>query len=304
MLEKVHIYNFQRHKFLEVIFGEDITSIIGLNDAGKSAIMRALRWLCLNIPPKKNMIRFGAKFARVILWVGGHKIVRQQGKSGNFYKVDGKVLRFDHTLKRNTVPKEVQDILKIGPDNFQRQHDEFFWLSQSPGQISKELNKIVNLQAIDTSLAYINSKHRRVKTELEVSQDRLDNARGEYNNLKWVYACKERLDHIGELGARVRKKGILLSKLTILIKELDRLERKERMLNKALRKLPDLSRLTSLAEQIKTHEEDLELLDRHLEGIEDGERKLCAIEESIASAKSSLEKMGTLCPTCGRPMTS
>ncbi|MDR3181732.1 MAG: AAA family ATPase [Planctomycetaceae bacterium] len=47
MLKHLDLRNFQNHRKLHIDFGK-ITTITGCSDSGKSAIIRAIQWLCFN----------------------------------------------------------------------------------------------------------------------------------------------------------------------------------------------------------------------------------------------------------------
>ena len=156
MLECLKIKNFQTHKSLIVPFGEHVTTIVGPSDCGKSAVLRALRWVCFNQPNGKSFIRDGADFAKAQVTVDGHTVTRIRGKT-NRYVLDGK----DLVSFGVGVPDPVASLLNMGPDNFQRQHDPAFWFSDSPGEVSRKLNTIIDLGIIDTALTHAGREVRR-----------------------------------------------------------------------------------------------------------------------------------------------
>lgn len=194
MLESIAIYNFQPHKFITFEFGQSATSLTGKSDQGKSSIIHALRWLCLNEAPK-NMMRKGASFVKAKLKVDGHIIIRKKTKTKNIYILDGKVLK---AIGKNGVPEEIQNILNVDEVNFQSQFEPHFWFSKTSGQVSKELNQIVNLGLIDQSLHNITARKRKEKAKEEVIQDRLKQAREKKQELNWVVAANAQLQEIEE----------------------------------------------------------------------------------------------------------
>ena len=50
MIQKLNIQNFQSHKDTKLEFHPGVNVIIGQSDSGKTAIIRALRWLIWNRP--------------------------------------------------------------------------------------------------------------------------------------------------------------------------------------------------------------------------------------------------------------
>jgi ABC-type transporter Mla maintaining outer membrane lipid asymmetry ATPase subunit MlaF len=58
-IKKLIIENFQSHKYTEVDFSEGFNIIFGPSDYGKSAIIRALRWVLYNEPGGLNLYGTG-----------------------------------------------------------------------------------------------------------------------------------------------------------------------------------------------------------------------------------------------------
>jgi len=198
MIESLTLHNFQKHKHLKVEFDPHITTITGPTNGGKSAIIRAIRWLCLNQPTGAALSRMrpqrtGSKYVKAVLKVDGHTITRKKSKTANLYILDGKKFK---AFGAGVVPPEIASILNITEVNFQQQHDLHFWFSLTPGQVSKELNKIVNLEEIDQALAYIGSRVRQSKAEAEVSRQRLHQARQAYKKSKWVKEADAKLQEV------------------------------------------------------------------------------------------------------------
>lgn len=208
MLEKVIVKNFQRHKNLEVLFVPGVTTIVGDTNAGKSAILRLLRWVALNRlhGTAESYIRWGADDMAGILYFDGHKLIRRRGKSGNLYKLDGKEFKaFGHD-----VPPEIANALSVTPDNFQRQLDPQFWLTESSGQIAKHLNAIVNLEVIDATLAAAGFALKRSRIEKEVQQEGLKRIDDELSKTEWVHRANRSLKKVESLNTRHK---ILTSKI-------------------------------------------------------------------------------------------
>ena len=187
MLRKLSLRNFQAHRRLDIGLDPGITTIVGPTDAGKSAVIRALLWLLTNQPAGNEFIRNGSKGTQVTLDVDGHKVSRIRGKA-NLYKLDGKAYRsFGHD-----VPPEIAGLLKTGELNTQSQHDAPFWFSDSPGEVSRKLNSVVDLSTIDKVLSAVSAHTRRTKALTEANLANLRACREEcrgLRNLASLEAC-------------------------------------------------------------------------------------------------------------------
>ena len=53
-LSRLSLTNFQKHERLALDLDPRLTSIAGDSDRGKSAVLRALAWLCLNSFPTRD----------------------------------------------------------------------------------------------------------------------------------------------------------------------------------------------------------------------------------------------------------
>jgi exonuclease SbcD len=82
----VHIVNFQSHLQTHLKFGPGLNVLVGPSDQGKTAVLRALRWLFFNEPKGTEFFRIGATICYVeALLSNGVKIVRSRDKSTNRY---------------------------------------------------------------------------------------------------------------------------------------------------------------------------------------------------------------------------
>lgn len=172
MLQKLKIKNFQTHKTLLIDLSPTITTIVGRSDVGKSAIYRAIRWIATGLPKGNDFIRWGEKSTSVLLEVDKHKVVRKKGSS-NVYQLDGKLFK----ALRTDIPDEIKGILNLSTINFQSQHDSPFWFAESAGEISRQLNAIVDLSLIDTSIKKAISKTRETKTMISYLETQVENAK-------------------------------------------------------------------------------------------------------------------------------
>lgn len=180
MLEELRIENFQAHERKRIKFDPRVTTIIGPSDRGKSAIIRALRWVCLNDLRGDAFVRDGADFVRVSLLIDGVKITRSKKGIANGYKMGNS----SYVALRSDVPEDIKAVLNVDAVNYQSQHDAPFWFSLSPGQVSRELNAIVDLGVIDATLKNLNSTVRDAKARVEVCAEQARDAKRELGRFK------------------------------------------------------------------------------------------------------------------------
>lgn len=160
MLTKVEIENYQSHKktVLEFIPGTNV--IIGETDAGKSVILRAIRWVAENRPLGDGFRSEWGGDTKVTLHTSeGNVIERIRTASRNEYIVNGMVLEAFGAA----VPEEVINVLQLDSANIQTQRDGPFLLAATPGEAARLLNKAASIDDIDRTIS-----------ELKKSQNKLD----------------------------------------------------------------------------------------------------------------------------------
>ena len=217
MLKSFRVRNFQSHKDLTLKFSPTVTTIVGSNDKGKSAVMRALQLACLNKLPKSPdaYIRHDEPKLVLTLKTNEHTIVRRKGKGVNSYTIDGKKLE---AFGKGKVPEQIEDALNVGRENFQRQSDQHFWFSETPGQVSKHLNDMVNLGLIDKSLSYLASEVKKAKSDLEHKSDILSHSRSRLKELDWVPGMEVKLGKLEKIKRDAEKRSRMAIELETAVK--------------------------------------------------------------------------------------
>ena len=199
LIRALRIRDFQAHKNRTIELDERITTIVGPSDIGKSVIVRALRWVCRNQPQGSEFIREGKKTATVRIEVDNQTIERSRG-AANSYKLNDRV----YSSFGSSVPDPINDILRVGDINFQNQHDAAFWFSLSAGEVSRQLNAIVDLGVIDESLAAALKRVRYHRQEYEICENRLKTAKERKDELKWVVDADVEYQAIERIGEERR----------------------------------------------------------------------------------------------------
>lgn len=202
------------HRKLDLVFGPRVNSIIGDNAAGKSTIIRAIRYVARNKPSGDSVISWDKKQTRVSLSFGKDKIIRTRGKGINEYKLNKN--KPYKAFGRGNIPPAITKVLSLSDINFQGQHEAPFWFCKSPGEVSRELNTIVNLDTIDKTLSSILSSIRKSKATVGVIEERLKEAKKKKQSLAYI---KEMNDDLLDLESLEKAKNENAVR-SILLKEL------------------------------------------------------------------------------------
>jgi len=171
---KFSLQNFQSHKNTSLEFDKGVNVIVGVSDSGKSAILRALRWLWTSRPLGDYFVRWGEKDCIAKLEINGNEIVRGKEKKQNYYSVNGKVLE----AMKAEVPSEVSEALKLEDINWQGQRDLDFLLSLSPLEASKYIQRLCGLEAVPPILSSCSSMELENKKALRDIEEKKTEAEG------------------------------------------------------------------------------------------------------------------------------
>lgn len=214
MIERLTIREFQTHHLLRVELDPGVTTIVGPTDAGKSAVLRALRWLALNRPGGDAFIRDGSRKTKVTLMVDGHRLVRSKGPRNIYRFGDKELVAFG-----SEPPVEVSRLLNVSAINFACQHDPPFWFSDSAGGVSRRLNEIVNLGAIDTTLARLNASLRASGEQKAVVASRLAEARRRRKAARVAQTADEALRRVDGLAKLAEEVNVSRATLEAILVE-------------------------------------------------------------------------------------
>ena len=206
MIEAAEIQYYQSHESTMVEFSPGVNVIKGRSHAGKSSVIRAIRWAVLNQPRGVNFVsHFKGKKDQtsVALQFPEDKyVIRQRkGTTVNGYSSSAG----DFEAMRSDVPEEIEAITQMNQINVQMQGDPYFMLNMTPGKVAKELNKLVGLDVIDEKLGKLNKLSNEAGTKMHVLEDMVDKELEELNDLSFVNDLEVRVKEIKTLWEQYNK---------------------------------------------------------------------------------------------------
>lgn len=181
MIKAIDIRNFQSHKHTRLELDPGVNVVVGLSDAGKSAIIRALRWLIINRPQGESFRSRWGGITSVSMETDATTVIRRRSNKDNDYAITKEGSSDFLILKAmgTEVPQEVQLALNINEINMQLQLDHPFLLDSSPGEVAQHFNKVAQLDIIDTSIQTVQKWTREIEQDIKSRQQQLANAQEE-----------------------------------------------------------------------------------------------------------------------------
>lgn len=265
MLNRLRIKNFQKHDKLDVTFASGVTTIVGSSDTGKSSIVRALRWVCTNKPNGNSFIRHGSKSTSVRLEFDGETVTRTKGSSNTYRLADEEFHSFS-----SSVPEKIKSLLKLDAINFQSQHDTPFWFAESAGQVSKNLNEIIDLSVIDNTLSEVASTLRKCRSDTESLQRSLSASQEQLESLSWVLESSAEFDAIDRTAKEIKTRGETIEQLHDLIQIIYQADKK---IVTGTKLKEDHEELTSLFSELRSTTTQIDNLETHITVYRSREKK-------------------------------
>lgn len=293
MIEKLILYNFQQHRRLSLEFASTITTLVGVSRKGKSSVLRSLRFIAQN-GPSGGYTKHGEGSFKITLYFDSHRLVRKKGKENSYTLDQNEPYR---AIKTN-VPEEIANLLNVSDINFQSQLDSPFWFSLTPGEAARELNKIVNLELIDSTLSKLSSGLKRISLEEEILKKRVEASEQRIKDLAWVPLAERDWKHIEEKEADIALKHSRIARMALLLEE-----------GKSVTSsLEDVSEMLMESNKIRNSLEAHAILLQRAESLRKLIQESRRVEEErnsitleLADAQRDLKQiLGNNCPLCGR----
>lgn len=264
MLKRIRLKHFQIHKDKEVVFTKGINVIVGDNNRGKSAIIRALYMVLENLPrgADKAFHRENSKLPLEI---------ELEDNQGNIIKRKKKKYYLNGVLYKafnNEVPQPIKEILPLKAINWHKQLDSHFLILNTPGAAAKSLGVSTGLEEQETIIKEIKERLSDNKSEIKRLHANHLEAKDKIKELRPVVSCLLQARSIKEKQSKLEEQEEEISFITDLVNNLEKLERKARELNLD-QYLVVITQLLDLYKQYEAQEHDHENLVDILERLED-----------------------------------
>lgn len=232
-IKKISINNFQSHENTEIEFTSGLNIITGSSDSGKTAILRAIKWVLFNEPKGTDFIRQGEKEASVSIYFEDNTIITRKKKTNkNQYIIvnnNGEEQFFEGF--GNEIPKEVlhtHNIRKTVIDssssqciNLGEQLQGPFMISQDGKTVAKAIGKLIGMDKLDEAIKQVvkdifnnNVRHREALKKIESLES-------EISLYSYLEELESKIIEKEKLLKTVKEKVARLNKLILIKDRLD-----------------------------------------------------------------------------------
>lgn len=237
-LKQIHIENFQNHKISDLTLDGGVNVISGDSDSGKTAILRAVNLVLNNKPAGYGFKPWSVKkkdITTATLAFPEGSVTRRKSDSIDEYilNIEGEESQTFSTLNRQ-VPEEVQKFLNLKPYNFQSQHDQHFFISETPAERARMLNEITGLSIIDSSLSNINSIIRENSAQQKQIDESITSTTKKLQEIQFVDEADKILVHLEGLFTQSEQLEKMNKELQSYVEEITSVEKEISMLEKFL----------------------------------------------------------------------
>jgi exonuclease SbcC len=293
MINKIHIKNIQSHEDSRLEFSKGLNVIVGESDAGKSAIIRALRWIIEN-RPMGDSIRssWGGESKAVIQLTEGNEVGRVKSKKKNEYYLNNQIFK----AIKSDVPPEIADALRLNYTNIKYQIDPHFLISKTPGEVAKHFNRVAQLNQIDLGYKNIDgwiSGHKQDLSKIEKDIEEINQDLIQYKDLDKIETQVEVLEEIEKSKKNDKESKKQLRELKSQIEETDgKINAFDELLDFEKRIDPILN-LYDKRKEVLTKASELQELTTEISKVQldiDYEQSLLSHEEQIDSLISIIGK--------------
>ena len=221
MIKSITIQNFQSHEKAKLEFHPGVNVIIGSSDSGKTAIIRALRWVIWN-RPSGNTIQshWGGDTVVAIETEDAVKVIRSKGKIDKYISHVTGEEDMEFKAFGTSVPEEIVQFFNINEINLQRQFDSSFLLSETPGAVASHFNKIAHLDKIDSGLQKINSWIRELTSNIKYKEEQEKKSQEELTRYEHLDKFESEVEVLEEMSSQLTQYRSKYQKLLSLIESI------------------------------------------------------------------------------------
>lgn len=257
MITSIRLHGFQSHVDTQFDLSPGLNIITGPSDAGKTAVIRALRWVALGEPSGDSFVNEAVGFAQVEIRTEQHSITKTRKGAKTSYDIDGCI------YEKAEVPIEVTEILGIERVYFGDfetvlqvafQLDAPFLLSESPSAGAKVLGKLAHAEVVDHALkasaeTIYAARRDKAAAETQLAEITATLSQFEYTSLPEMGERLQQCEALLASMQRFREQVALLQQLQARFKDAGAKKRTAEEVLLRLSEVPQLQKRLSQTEK-------------------------------------------------------
>ncbi|MGQ9845122.1 MAG: AAA family ATPase, partial [Caldisericia bacterium] len=223
-IKKIVLKNFQSHSYTTIELSPKINVFLGKGNRGKSAIIRALKWVFFNEPQGTSFIKKGETYASCAITLDNdYTIIRERGDKINRYTLitpDNK--RIEYSNFGREIPQDIKKILKIEAlpienglklsPQIKDQMDSVYLLNETPSTLHSTLLTISGgltiddaIKSLSLDLDRLNRREKDLKKEIEDKENALKIYDGVDEKKSEILKIKKEIDLLKKVEDRKNK---------------------------------------------------------------------------------------------------
>lgn len=232
--KNLSIENFQSHEKTVIDFDDNFTVIVGASDQGKSAIIRALKWVLFNEPQGDEFIRAGTSEVRVALTLeDGSVIIRERGRKNRYILRQGENEYVFESFGRG-VPREILNAhgiksVKLDENlslrlSLSEQLDGPFLLSESKPTKAKTIGYLSGVNIIDKAIRDVSLEIRQKAAEERNKREDISRITEELKDFDDLKTLEELLPKVKTAFSEAERLKDKLEKIRVSADKLSKVE--------------------------------------------------------------------------------
>lgn len=301
MIRSISIKGFRSYKDVQLELDKGINIIVGSSGGGKTNILRALNWVINNRPSGDSYRNRTGGDTKVEIKVRSNTVQRIKDKKTNSYVIGFKDGETEYKAMGTDVPDDIKKLLNMTDINIQNQHNAPFLLSESAGEVGRYLNKLVNLDIIDTSMKTISAKKRELNSDYNHFLSELNSTIEEQSKYNWVAEAEQKVIELNRLDFIIQRNKDEIDRLLTFVKNINEIQtsiNELNYINKADNKINSLIEIEKKIVALKKERGDLTDLEMR---IKQADNMIGWYKDRIKESEKEFKiLMPEICPLCGK----
>lgn len=290
-IQKLIIKNFQSHKYTEIDFHDGLNAIIGPSHSGKTAIIRALRFVLYNEPKGSNFIRHGENevMVRVYFSDGAYLERKRTRKSSGSYIIgypDGQTREIKgfsnqslvdiwsiHQMPYIQLTKDLETCLNVNT-----QLEPHFLIGHSPSTRAMIIGHLTGVNHIDYAIKILNQSTTSTQQKIKMFKQEKEELHEELEQFSDIEEKERRLNQIKQCIEAIQEKQNKLDRIKKLVDIQQNIKQLERAIEEAHQPVP----INKIKESILNIENQIRLQQRI--------KKLLSLKQATENEQEALNQ--------------